>query len=280
MKKALDIHFARTPLHGSDELVLLAFSGTYWDDIYYFPKQYQIGLIHKGAGTFTIGEVAWNLVEGDVYFIAPNLVHKGKPDSETGWTVTVLDIEPTALEAFMRESGMNAGVVERIFTEFRPRPEYADAVRQLFSEFDTSTSLEEALQLVFAFICTCAESYGTHSLQKEPHTSVVKARHYIETHYTEKISLNDLAEEAHLSKYHLLRLFKQETGLAPLTYQLHLRLNAARNLMFLQKSLTDIAYTLGFTDQSHFIHTYKKYATITPKELQKTAIFNNFDDAP
>jgi AraC-like DNA-binding protein len=136
------------------------------------------------------------------------------------------------------------------------------------------------LQLVFAYLISTSDSANTNHPEEKEHLAVSKARRYIEAHFTQKISLDDIANEACLSKFHLLRVFKRETGLAPITYQLHLRLNAARNLMFLEKSLTEIAHTLGFNDQSHFIHTYKKYASITPKELQKTAIFYNFPDTP
>ncbi len=275
MKPTLDITFSRTPLHGSDDIVILEFSGKYWDDIYYFPKQYQIGIIEAGNGTFTVGETAWNLAQGDVFYIAPNLVHKGKPDPNVGWKASILNIAPHCIEPLLAEV-----VTLPQFHGFTPFPLHAEAFHQLLSDFDSTNSLEEALQLVFAYLISTSDSANPHHQGEAEHWAVSKARRYIEAHFTTKISLDEIADEACLSKFHLLRVFKEETGLAPITYQLHLRLNASRNLMFLEKSLTEIAYTLGFTDQSHFINTYKKYAHITPKTLQKTAIFSNFSDVP
>lgn len=89
--------------------------------------------------------------------------------------------------------------------------------------------------------------------------------------------MDELAQEACLSKYHLVRLFKKQTGVTSHTYQLHLRLNEARRLLFQEQPLTEIALELGFADQAHFTNTFKRYADgFSPKVLAKTAISFNF----
>jgi AraC-like DNA-binding protein len=58
-----------------------------------------------------------------------------------------------------------------------------------------------------------------------------------------------------------------------------LRLNEARRLIFQDKSLTEIAYELGFADQAHFTNTFKKYANgANPRDVLKTAISFNFEE--
>jgi AraC family transcriptional regulator, transcriptional activator of pobA len=60
---------------------------------------------------------------------------------------------------------------------------------------------------------------------------------------------------------------------------MQLRLNEARRLIFQNKSLTEIAYELGFADQAYFTNTFKKHANgANPSDLLKTAISYNFKE--
>ncbi len=67
--------------------------------------------------------------------------------------------------------------------------------------------------------------------------------------------------------------------MTPHAYQMQLKLNEARRLIFQDKSLTEIAYELGFSDQAHFTNTFKKYANgANPRDVLKTAISYNFEE--
>jgi len=92
---------------------------------------------------------------------------------------------------------------------------------------------------------------------------------YIEAHLAEEISLDALAKEAGLSKYHFIRLFKQSTGLTPHQYLVRRRLHSARNLLKRQEfSLIEIANQSGFSDQSHFTRLFKQRYGVTPGAFQ------------
>lgn len=81
-------------------------------------------------------------------------------------------------------------------------------------------------------------------------------------------SLNDLAKESGLSRYHLIRSFKQTYGLSPHAYQLDERIKHAKTLLKSGHSLIDTSYLLGFADQSHLQRNCKKRLAITPKQYQ------------
>lgn len=99
----------------------------------------------------------------------------------------------------------------------------------------------------------------------EQASGLTQARDYMHTHLGEKLELDELALVAGLSKYHFVRCFKKETGLAPLQYQMQLRLIEARKRLRRQQHPLDIASELGFYDQSHFINAYRKVMGITPQ---------------
>lgn len=76
-----------------------------------------------------------------------------------------------------------------------------------------------------------------------------------------------LAELAHLSgmsRYQIIRAFRAATGMTPHAYQLNARINQARRWLQSGHDMAEIAYRLGFADQSHFQRVFKAHAGVTP----------------
>ena len=93
---------------------------------------------------------------------------------------------------------------------------------------------------------------------------------YMDCHYTEKLSLGQLASMANMSPYYFCRLFKGLTGKSPTEYINHLRINRAATL--LQESnlnITEIAMYVGFSDSNYFSRQFKKYKLVAPSKLLK-----------
>lgn len=92
---------------------------------------------------------------------------------------------------------------------------------------------------------------------------------YINEHLHEEVKLIELAAIAQISPYHFLRLFKQSTGLTPHQYILQRRIDKAKYLLQESKlSITDIAFRVGFCDQSHLTRCFKRLLGMTPKQFQ------------
>lgn len=92
---------------------------------------------------------------------------------------------------------------------------------------------------------------------------------YVNEHLHEEVKLIELAAIAQISPYHFLRLFKQSTGLTPHQYILQRRIDKAKYLLQESKlSITDIAFRVGFCDQSHLTRCFKRLLGMTPKQFQ------------
>jgi AraC family transcriptional regulator len=101
--------------------------------------------------------------------------------------------------------------------------------------------------------------------------SVIQAMKYIHENYPSEVSLADIAGAAHLSPYHLTRVFKKATGISPHQYLVQVRVNSARSLLTAgagDRSLAEIAAAVGFADQSHLTRHFKRMLGITPKQLR------------
>jgi AraC family transcriptional regulator len=105
-----------------------------------------------------------------------------------------------------------------------------------------------------------------------PHSrGVGDAIRYMQENYARDLQLSDIAAAAHLSAFHLSRLFKQVTGVAPHQYLIQLRVNAARGLLDAgsgQRSLAEVASAVGFADQSHLTRHFKRQFGVTPKHFR------------
>jgi AraC-like DNA-binding protein len=95
--------------------------------------------------------------------------------------------------------------------------------------------------------------------------AVTAAREYLDAHFANQISLEELARVAGVSKYYLCRKFGEAVGVPPHVYQYQLRLNKAKKLLVEKRDISEIALELGFYDQSHFGKYFKKFAGASPR---------------
>ena len=102
--------------------------------------------------------------------------------------------------------------------------------------------------------------------------AVTQAVDFIHDNYPSDLSLSDIAAAAHLSPFHLSRIFKKATGVTPHQYLLQVRVNSARSLLTAgagDRSLAEVAAAVGFADQSHLTRHFKRMLGMTPKQLRQ-----------
>lgn len=101
-------------------------------------------------------------------------------------------------------------------------------------------------------------------------TQIDKIDHYIAANMSGPISVEDLADLLHCSKFYFLREFKKRVGITPYQYLMEKRLEQARNLLTsTQANIASVAFDLGFNDQAHFTRAFKNQFGLTPGQYQK-----------
>lgn len=104
---------------------------------------------------------------------------------------------------------------------------------------------------------------GSHS------DTIQSAISYMKAHYSEKISLSDMARKANMSDKYFCKLFKDETDETFVGYLTNIRIQAAeRMLMQTDMRTYEVAEQVGFGDYHHFAKTYKKITGKTPTETR------------
>lgn len=99
--------------------------------------------------------------------------------------------------------------------------------------------------------------------------SIEKAKHYIGQHFTEPLSVADIAGYTCLSPSYLSFLFKRETGFTLTRYIDRLRIENAKELLIMtSRSVKEISSIAGYTDQNYFSRLFKRHEGISPVEYR------------
>lgn len=121
------------------------------------------------------------------------------------------------------------------------------------------------------------------SLESAPHTARVvrpsgglssksqrRVRDFLHDNLEQKIDLQTLAELAGVSRFHFTRAFKVSFGVPPYKYLLNLRLRRAAELLrTTQRSITEIALSVGFSCSSELARAFRQTMECTPREFRQ-----------
>ncbi len=112
--------------------------------------------------------------------------------------------------------------------------------------------------------------YSSVGNSKAPSDIVTRAKMFMDTHYMEKLSAEQIADVSRISSPHLFRVFRKETGLTPYGYLMNVRMEHAMK-MLLNTSCTveEIADHCAFCSSANFIRAFRQTTGVTPRKYRK-----------
>ncbi len=133
-------------------------------------------------------------------------------------------------------------------------------------KLDIETKLHEALSyLIINYTSYNKKIDDIFSDKKVVNSTYELIKDSLDTNF----SLEELASNSSLSKYHFLRMFKKEFGLTPHNFIINQRINKAHDLIKNGMKISQASLEVGFNDQSHFTRNFKKIYGYTPSYLTK-----------
>lgn len=109
------------------------------------------------------------------------------------------------------------------------------------------------------------------SLQRESVHRVGQSREFMEQHYNQRIQIPVLAAQANVSVSHFFKIFKEETGCAPLVYLTRLKVERACDwLVTTAWSIKLISANLGYNDPLYFSRVFKSFIGMAPKAYRRS----------
>lgn len=142
--------------------------------------------------------------------------------------------------------------------------DYLETVRPL-SMFYVQLRMAKIFESIVTHSATCFEA----EQKVNGDQRAVHVKDYIEKHYNEQITTEQLAKQCCVSKGYLFRIFKEVYGVTPVSYQQALRLQAAQVLLrSTDLNCNEISHRVGYGNVYFFHRLFKKKFNITPKQYR------------
>jgi len=238
---------------------------------------YAIGIIEEGAMGFRYLGGRHIASPGLVNLVVPGEVHDGQAAVPQGWRYRMFYLAPDLLCEAAHEAGATS--LPHGLPHFRQGvindPGLAERVRLLhmLAEGREATALELQTRLrgiLARWISLHAEIHPPVGAPGREPRAVALSRALLDNRSPENVTLDELAREAGLSPFHLVRVFTASVGLPPHAYQQQRRLETARRMLRASRSrLADVAQECGFADQSHLTRVFKRAYGVTPGSYRK-----------
>ena len=227
-----------------------------------------IFFINKGAGTCLYDGETHEIKKRDVVILNPNTPMEMEPVRKIEWTC----IE---LSGIVFTSSQAATSNAQFFIMSHPNPTlkyYLDlALMEDENRFRGSDLIMRKLvECVLVHLLRHNELSIKDANAQAKHDEIEVLQEFIRQHYAEKVTLEQLSELVGINKYYLIRLFKQQTGLSPIDYLIHVRLEEAEKLLAKSNiTVADISDRVGFHSPSHFSKTFKENNHCTPSQYRR-----------
>lgn len=237
----------------------------------------------QGNVTYRIEGCSYKLDPYDILLVSHNDIHKPDIDPGLPYERMIVYLSPGFLQAYRSDS-------YDLSTCFRKSKELHSHVLRIpsmekSSLYLTLSNLEYAsahdgyakelyCKVVFLeFMIQLNRAALTNRVKYLPPVTgdrrILDILDYIGGHLTEELTVDGIADACYVSRYHLMHIFKAETGYTLFAYITEKRLALARDLLKTGISVTEVCFQSGFSNYSTFSRAYKKHFHISPSEMRK-----------
>lgn len=230
-----------------------------------------ISVVDAGVMHFSHRGESHNTSPGQLSIVAPDELHTGSKGKGEGWRYRALYPSEERMKA------LNHSLFGTAQTPYFRQSVIDDArlSLQMRGLLDKLTRGSEALDveehwemLLVNLLLQESQQSAALTLSKA-HSNIEWVRDRLADCYQQKLSLDEIAQQAGISKFHLIKEFKRCYQLTPHQYQIQQRLNHARAQLKRGFSAVDIALNCGFHDQSHFTKAFVSAMGITPSAYRQ-----------
>lgn len=242
----------------------------------HFHDTWAVGVVETGLLRLGTARGEWVGGPGTILAFAPGEIHSAEALSENGYRYRM--VYPSA--DLVREIGVSdsAHTIDRpfrtpVFTDHELAGTLARAHQPLM---DGCWDAKAESRLVSALRSLWRTHGGTDAMA-EPHhpgdlDTVERARDYLGARLSKQVRLAAVATECGMSSFQLIRVFHRVLGVTPYAYLVQLRVNRARDLLHQGVNVSEVAYSCGFSDQSHLTRVFKKAVGVPPGTYRRAVM--------
>lgn len=262
----------------------------------WFPVQHshpftEFFYVTEGEGELHVEDKTYDLKKDDFVIINSKIRHSENSIDDAEFSYIVLGVEGLAIQAFGKNFDVN---IESEDTEsdtlitsdyidsyvfINNFEKYSQEAIEMLEDVEKEINSNQlyskniAKYLFSIFLMKMNRSVNNSMViekDKRGSKQLNFIKNYLENHYTQDISLDDLAGKVYISKYYLVHEFKKAFGYTPMDYLLHVRLDTAKKLLVnADYSIKKISELSGFSSQSYFNQIFKKKVGVSPSEYKR-----------
>lgn len=237
-------------------------------------------LIHIINGTVQIELPRGRLTgrPGDTLLVPTNTMHRDNFDTVSGLKVFMVQFVWAAESDYFTmvkpldlpiASTRVAEDIARLFDRLRAGLDFGTEADHLFVCSQVHSILlmilREALRKTPQHGAQDKNAYG----KRHRRLLMLRARQYLDEHFAEPVSLDQLARMLHVSPFYLSHVFSRESDFSLFTYLTNLRMRRARALLQAGTgNVTDVAHAVGYEDEGYFSKVFRKYFGVPPRDLR------------
>ncbi|MFP3271197.1 MAG: AraC family transcriptional regulator [Paraburkholderia sp.] len=242
-----------------------------------FPRhshdRFGVGVIVRGGHRSASGRGLVEARMNDAIMVNPGEVHDGSPLDERGRAWRMLYFEPALLDGVALELAAQCPGVAPHRVELTQPVAHDPVLKALFERlFLISVTLPgpgDAMARLWALLQMLGHLGRHHTTlayvpSRAPAGPITRAKARIDDDPAAQLTLAELAAEAGMSRFQLLRSFAQQLGLPPHAYRMQRRVVLARQWIARGATLADAAAAAGFADQSHMTRAFVRLLGVTP----------------
>lgn len=208
---------------------------------------------------------------GGLMLMEPGELHATKRISGTGGTFRVLMVSAATMQDVVADIGGSSSPPHfALATSDRPD------IFASFARFHSSVESGAAVLEQESRLAGCLRRVLEQCAERPPRTppsraaaAMAKVRDSINDAFDQDIRLDDLAQVAGVSRYHLCRTFAKEFGLPPHSYHVRVRVARAKDLLARGVAPAEVAFRGGFCDQSHLGRHFRAVLGVTPRRYEE-----------
>jgi AraC-like DNA-binding protein len=230
-------------------------------------EYFVVSVVERGVQRFWCARDTHTTPPLGIIVLNPGDAHTGEAAIEDGFLYRAMYPSAALLIAVAEEGDGTADLPQfvhpRIDDEALAR-RLVETHRQLIAGTSSLRGEELLLETLVSLVTRHGDRTGRPRETGHERQAVRRVREYIEARFDRDVTLTELAEVAGLSPFHLARVFRAEVGLPPHAYLESVRVREAQKLIRGGHGLAAIAHRVGFTDQSHFTHRFRRLVGVTP----------------
>ncbi|MGN7761107.1 AraC family ligand binding domain-containing protein [Paenibacillus sp. 22594] len=242
------------------------------------PKIYDYFLLHfieSGFGTFRTEERKYELGPGDCFLIHPGQLVSYLSDEDQPWRYRWAAFTGTDADALVLQAGFTPQKPVLSTLEGSAFPGAMAGMMRAFYAGKESAHLT-SLGYLYLIVGEAAELLLSSSrlpgAESQVKRTVKQMIHYMAAQYAHPVSIEQMCASLGYNRAYLSRIFKQETGLSPVTYLLKLRIEKSRQLLRERPELSveQVAASVGLTDALYFSRQFKRLCAQSPTSYRIT----------